>query len=109
VRRAIDNALAPLHGQPGTHPVWQHLERALVSGFDWDRFVQAVEHEDQTGTPLPAALRWTGMYGPRLRAPAANPSSRGPYSRAPSRPPTASSPKSSSASAPTAWATAPAP
>jgi len=80
VRRALDNALAPLHGQPATHPVLQRLDHALFSAFEWDRFVAAVEHEDQTGTRLPAALRWIGMYGTRLRAQAANRSGRGPHS-----------------------------
>jgi hypothetical protein len=80
VRRALENALAPLHGQPPTHPVWQRLERAPFSAFDWDRFVRAVEHEHQTGTHLPAALRWIGTYGPRLRAQASNRPCRGPFS-----------------------------
>jgi hypothetical protein len=80
VCRALDNALAPLHGQPATHPVRQRLEHALFSGFEWDRFVVAVEHEDWTGTRLPAALRWIGIYGMRLRAQAANRSRRGPHS-----------------------------
>lgn len=57
MRRALENVLAPLHGQPPTHTVWQRLERALFSPFDWDNFVHAVEHEDRHGTPLPAALR----------------------------------------------------
>lgn len=34
VRRALYNVLAPLHGQPATHPVWQQLERAPFSAFD---------------------------------------------------------------------------
>jgi hypothetical protein len=80
VRRALDNALAPLHGRPATHPVWQRLERAPFSAFDWDGFVLAVEHEDQHGTPLPAALRWIATYGTRLRAQASNRPQRGPYS-----------------------------
>jgi hypothetical protein len=80
VRRALENALAPLHGQPATHSVWQRLERAPFSAFDWDNFVHAVRHEDQHGTPLPAALRWIGTYGARLRAQASSRSQRGPYS-----------------------------
>lgn len=80
VRRALENVLAPLHGQPPTHTVWQRLERALFSPFDWDNFVHAVEHEDRHGTPLPAALRWIATYGPRLRAQASNRPQRGPYS-----------------------------
>ncbi len=78
VRRALDNVLAPLRGQPN-HDVFKRLERALFSTFDWDRFVHAVKHEDQTATPMPAALRWVGTYGPRVRDQAAN-RDRGPYS-----------------------------
>lgn len=80
VRRALDNVLAPLHGQPATHPVWQRLERAPFSAFDWDSFVRAVQHEDQHRTRLPAALRWIATYGPRLRAQAGNRPQHGPYS-----------------------------
>ena len=80
VRRALENALAPLHGKPATQPVWQRLERAPFSVFDWDNFVHAVRHEDQHHTPLPAALRWTTRYEPRLRAQANNRPSRWPYS-----------------------------
>jgi hypothetical protein len=42
--------------------------------------VHAVGHEDQHGTPLPAALRWIAMRGPRLRAQASNRPQHGPYS-----------------------------
>jgi hypothetical protein len=80
VRRALHNALAPLHGQPATHTVWQRLERAPFSAFDWDNFVHAVRHEDQHGTSLPAALRWIATYGQRLSAQASNRAPRGPYS-----------------------------
>ena len=80
VRRALDNALAPLHRQPAAHTVWQRLERAPFSAFDWDGFVRAVRHEHQHGTPLPAALRWIATHGPRLRAQASNRPRRGPYS-----------------------------
>jgi hypothetical protein len=79
VRRALDNALAPLHGQPPTHPVWQRLERALFSVSGWDRFVHAIQHEDRTGTPLPAAMRWIAQRGQRVRDQAFN-RDRGPYS-----------------------------
>jgi hypothetical protein len=79
VRRALENALAPLHAQPATHPVWQRLERALFSPWDWDRFASAVEHEDRHGTPMPAALRWIAQRGQRIRTQAAN-RDRGPYS-----------------------------
>ena len=78
VRRALDNVLAPLHGQP-THPVFQLLETALFNASAWDRFVHAIEHEDRTATPMPAALRWIRMYGQRVRDQAAN-RDRGPYS-----------------------------
>jgi hypothetical protein len=78
VRRALDNALAPLHGQP-QHVVWQRLERALFSTSEWDRFVHAVHHEDRTATPMPAALRWLATFGQRVRDQAAN-RHRGPYS-----------------------------
>jgi len=42
-------------------------------------FVHAVTYEDQTGTPLPAAMRWLGMYGARIRQQADDRDS-GPYS-----------------------------
>jgi hypothetical protein len=32
--------------------------RAPFKAFDRDNFVLAVEHEDRTGAPLPAAPRW---------------------------------------------------
>ena len=80
VRRALEKRLAPLHGRLATHTVWQRLERALFSAFDWDRFVLAVQDEDGHRTPLPAALRWIATYGPRLRAQASNRAQRGPYS-----------------------------
>lgn len=60
--------------------MWQRYERALFSVSEWDAFVQAIQHEDAHGTALPAALRWVGMYGPRIREQAANRWRRGPYS-----------------------------
>ena len=80
VRRALENVLHPLQGQPATHPVWQRYERCLFRDTGWDSFVRAVEHENATGTPMPAALRWIQMYGPRIRAQAANRWRKGPYS-----------------------------
>jgi hypothetical protein len=80
VRRAMENVLAPLRAQPQTHPAWQRYERSLFSVSEWDAFVHAVEQEDANGTALPAALRWVGMYGARIRDQAANRWRRGPYS-----------------------------
>jgi hypothetical protein len=56
VQCRLHNALAPLHSQPG-RDVMKRLERALLSTSDWDRFVHAIRHEDQTATPMPAAVR----------------------------------------------------
>jgi hypothetical protein len=42
--------------------------------------VGAVAHENETGIPRPAALRWVGMYGQRITGQAANRWRSGPYS-----------------------------
>lgn len=78
VRRALENTLWPLQGQP-THDVFKRLERSLFSTSEWDRFVHAVTHEDQTATPMPAAMRWLGLFGAHIRDQAHN-RDRGPYS-----------------------------
>ncbi len=75
VRRALENTLWPLQGQP-THDVFKRLERSLFSTSEWDRFVHAVTHEDQTATPMPAATRWLGLFGARIREQAHKPRPR---------------------------------
>jgi hypothetical protein len=82
VNRALANVLAPLQGQP-KHPVMVCFAKALGSVYNWDAFVRAIEVEDQTGTPLPAALRWVhGRSGLLVRSQTINRTS-GPYSTGP--------------------------
>lgn len=78
VSRRLHNAVAPLHNQPN-HVVMKRLDDALRSTSDWDRLVHAIHHEDQTATPMPAAIRWLRLFGARVRDQAAN-RDRGPYS-----------------------------
>lgn len=65
-------------GQPD-HEVWTRLEKALLNPRDWDLFAHAVTHENQTATPMPAAMRWLANQGQRVRDQAAF-RDRGPYS-----------------------------
>lgn len=80
VKRAIENALAPLAGQPG-HPVIRALRLALVDSGNWSFFEAQVKRTDQRGNPaLPAMMRWLRLHGADVAASVAKRTSAGPNS-----------------------------
>ena len=68
LRRSMENALAPLAGQP-QHPVMRAFKYALMDHCGWTFFEAQVKHSDQHGSPaLPAMMRWLRRYGPQVGA-----------------------------------------
>jgi len=80
VKRAIENALAPLAGQAG-HPVMRALRLALVGSGNWSFFEAQVRHSHQLASPpLPAMMRWLHLHGADVAASVARRSELGPNS-----------------------------
>jgi hypothetical protein len=80
VKRAIENALAPIAGQ-SRHPVMRALRLALVDSGNWGFFAAQVRHTHQQGSPpLPAMMRWLALYGDDVAASVARRTTTGPNS-----------------------------
>jgi hypothetical protein len=80
VRRSLENALAPLEGQPD-HPVMRAFRHALFDRHNWARFETAARQAQQRASPpLPALARWLNYYAEPVATQLATRSSLGPNS-----------------------------
>jgi hypothetical protein len=80
LRRSLENALAPLDGEPD-HPVRRAFRHALFDHHNWTRFAtEAQRGHEQASPPLPALARWLGNYGELVAAQLATRSALGPNS-----------------------------
>jgi hypothetical protein len=80
LRRSLENALAPLGGEPD-HRVTRAFRHALFDHHNWTRFVSEARHAyQQASPPLPALARWLDNYAELVAAQLATRSSLGPNS-----------------------------
>jgi hypothetical protein len=80
LRRSLENALAPLEGQPA-HPVMRAVRHARFDHRNWAHFeAQARASHQHTSPLLPALTRWLDSYGELAGAQLQTRSSLGPNS-----------------------------
>lgn len=80
LRRSLENALAPLEGEPD-HPVTRAFRHALFDHHNWARFeAQAQASHQDASPPLPALARWLDNYAEIVAAQLKTRSSLGPNS-----------------------------
>src|ERR687895_1219703 len=80
LRRSLENALAPLEGEPD-HPVARAFRHALFDHDNWARFeAQARASHQDARPPLPALARWLDNYAEIVASQLETRSSLGPNS-----------------------------
>lgn len=80
LRRRLENALAPLAGEPD-HPVLRAFRHALFHHDNWALFeAQTGRAHSRSAPPLPAPMRWLDYFGETVGDQLATRSSLGPNS-----------------------------